>query len=80
MFNIGTVLVYTCFRPPDTQHKPLTALPEKKLGLQGSRLPATTTSQGETCTLLLLGISSVLGLSENPHNFLKLNPLSLAII
>lgn len=73
-FNIGTVLVYTCFRPPDIQHKPLTVITEKKLGLAGSRLPATTASQGDACTLLLLGISPVLGLSENPHNFLKLNP------
>lgn len=74
MFNIGTALLYSCSRPSDTQHKPLTVISGKKLVLQGRRLPAITASQGEACTLLLLGISSVLGL-----NFLKLNPLSLAI-
>jgi len=79
MFNTATVLLYTCLYLLILSVNPQIASLGRELGLEESRLPATT-GRRPGAMLLLRGISPVLELSKNPRYFLKLNSLSLAII
>lgn len=78
------ILELFCFMPALHLliYNPLIIFIEMEAGAGGVQAACSnlTASQGEACTLLLLGISPVLELSKNPRYFLKLNSLSLAVI